>query len=176
MMKLWDRQPNETAAAFAAFCLYRDIPQGERSIVAAAGKHRKSGGRASARNWEVWSSRYDWVNRAAEHDSELASRRRERRARELERAQDDIAAMARTALERIEERLERMDAEEIAPGQLPAWFKVASEIELKALGYEDHISLTGKDGGPLQVESNQAMPLPITIMPYKRVEEENTAD
>ena len=97
--------------------------------------------------------RNDWVNRAAEHDPDLASRRRERMARELERARDDVFTLARAALAKVAERIQGMDAKELAAGQIPSALKTLFELELKALGYEDRIELTGKDGGPVKVDT-----------------------
>ena len=57
-----------------------------------------------------------WVNRAAEHDSDLASRRRERMAKEVERAQDDAVVLIRAALDKVKERIEGMDPEELGGG------------------------------------------------------------
>ena len=101
-INLWDRQPGETAKAFSAFLLYRDLPAVDRSVVAARG--RKKGGK----QWERWCTSHDWVNRAAEHDSDLASRRRERMAKEMERAQDDMFTLARAALAKVAERIQGM--------------------------------------------------------------------
>ena len=98
-INLWDRQPGETAKAFSAFLLYRDLPAVDRSVVAARG--RKKGGK----QWERWCTSHGWVNRAAEHDSDLASRRRERMAKEMERAQDDMFTLARAALAKVAERI-----------------------------------------------------------------------
>ena len=96
--------------------------------------------------------RNDWVNRAAEHDSDLASRRRERMAQELEWAQDDALILIRAALGKVAERIKGMDAEELAAGQIPAALRTLIELELKVLGYEDRVALTGKDGGPVKTE------------------------
>ena len=97
--------------------------------------------------------RNGWVNRAAEHDSDLASRRRERMAQELERAQDDAVVLIKAALDKVKERIEGMDAEELAAGQIPAALRTLIELELKVLGHEDRrVALTGKDGGPVKTE------------------------
>ena len=96
--------------------------------------------------------RNDWVNRAAEHDSDLASRRREHTAKELERSQDDALILIRAALGKVAERIKGMDAEELAAGQIPAALRTLIELELKVLGYEDRVALTGKDGGPVKTE------------------------
>ena len=86
--KLWERQPGETAKAFHAFDHLRTLSELDRSIPAARAACRYQCGisPASSRQWHGWSTKYQWFNRAADHDSDLASRRRERRAKELERA------------------------------------------------------------------------------------------
>ena len=144
---LWERQSGETARAFSAFCHYRDLPAVDRSVAAAWG--RKLGGK----QWERWCTSHDWVNRAAEHDSDLASRRRERMAQELDRAKDDASVLIRAALAKVAERIQGMDAEELAAGQIPAALRTLIELELKVLGYEDRVALTGKDGGPVKVDT-----------------------
>ena len=96
--------------------------------------------------------RNGWVNRAAEHDSDLASRRRERMAQELDRAKDDASVLIKAALDKVKERIEGMDAEELAAGQIPSALRTLIELELKVLGYEDRVALTGKDGGPVKTE------------------------
>ena len=96
--------------------------------------------------------RNGWVNRAAEHDSDLASRRREHTAKELERSQDDALILIRAALAKVAERIKGMDAGELAAGQIPAALRTLIELEFKVLGYEDRVALTGKDGGPVRTE------------------------
>ena len=149
---LWERQPSETAKAYAAFLLYRDLPAIDRSVAAAREGHKKDI-KGTFRQWSGWSMRNGWVNRAAEHDSDLASRRRERMAKEMERAQDDMFTLARAALAKVAERIKGMNPEDLAAGQIPAALKTLFELELKALGYEDRVELTGKDGGPVKVET-----------------------
>ena len=85
MPNLWDRQPGETPKAFAAFLLYRDLLAIDRSVSAAREGQQKDK-KGTLRQWNGWSMRNGWVNRAAEHDSDLASRRRMRRGEALERA------------------------------------------------------------------------------------------
>ena len=92
------------------------------------------------------------MNRAAEHDSDLASRRRERMAKEVERAQDDAVVLIRATLDKVKERIEGMDPEELSAGQIPAALRTLIELELKVLGYEDRVAVTGKDGGPVKTQ------------------------
>ena len=150
-MKLWERQPSETAKAYAAFLLYRDLPAIDRSVSAARERHQRDT-KGTLRQWKGWSMRNGWVNRAAEHDSDLASRRREHTAKELERSQDDALILIRAALAKVAERIKGMDAKELAAGQIPSALKTLFELELKALGHEDRVALTGKDGGPVKTQ------------------------
>ena len=152
-MNIWERQPSETPKAFAAFGLYLNIPPLGRSVRAAVESFRQNGGKASVRNWETWSSLYNWRNRAAEHDSDLASRRRERMAQELEWAHDDAFVLIQATLAKVKERIEGVDPEELSAGQIPAALRTLIELEFKVLGYEDRVVLTGKDGGPVKVET-----------------------
>ena len=157
MLNLWDRQPGETPKAFAAFCIYRDLPAVDRSIVAAVAQQRENGGKAPVRNWETWSSLYNWRERGLASDSDLASRRRMRRGDALERAQDDIANMSRAALAKLLPLLQPTDAAGLDPyqiplSQIPSWLRTLADLQLKSLGYEDSIALTGKDGGPVKTE------------------------
>ena len=113
--KPWERQPGETAKAYAAFLLYRDLPAIDRSVKAARDRQQRDK-KGTLRQWNGWSMRNGWVNRAAEHDSDLASRRRERMAKELERAQDDGVMLLRATLAKVAQRIEGLDAEEMAAG------------------------------------------------------------
>ena len=152
MNKPWERQPGETAKAYAAFLHYRDLPAIDRSV-AAARERQERDRKGTLRQWNGWSMRNGWVNRAAEHDSDLASRRRERVAKELERSKDDAVLLIRAALAKVAERIQGMDPEELATGQIPAALRTLIELEFKALGYEDRVALTGKGGGPVKVET-----------------------
>ena len=118
-MTEWDIQPGETAKAFHAFSHYWDIPPADRSIDAAHSVHMQTckgyqryTKRASS-IWKNWSTKQDWVSRAASHDADLSERRRERRAAELEQAQDRAATLARSALLRLARRIKTMNIDEI---------------------------------------------------------------
>ena len=141
----WERQPGETAKAYAAFLHYRDLPAIDRSVAAAWG--RKQGGK----QWERWCASHDWVSRAAEHDSDLASRRRDRMEKALDRAKDDAGVLIRAMLAKVAERINGMDAEDLAAGQIPAALKTLIELELKALGHEDKMGL--KHEGTIEVSA-----------------------
>ena len=61
--------------------------------------------------------------------------------------------LVRAALAKVAERIQGMDAKELAAGQIPAALRTLAELEFKSLGYEGRVSLTGKDGGPVKVDA-----------------------
>ena len=156
----WNIQPSETAKAYHAFGHYRDMSPGDRSIDAAYREHVKhceqgqTRGKRAAGFWQSWSTKHDWVSRATAHDADLSHQRRQRRAKELEEAQDRAAKIARSALDRLEERLKAIDVEQIPAAVLDRWLKTLTDVELKALGHQDKVALehSGKDGGPIQTD------------------------
>ena len=147
--KPWERQSGETAKAYAAFLLYRDLPAIDRSVRAAREGHKKDI-KGTFRQWSGWSMRNGWVNRAAEHDSDLASRRRERMAKELERSMDDAVTMVGAFKAKVRERIESMESGELMSGQIPAALTRLFELEWKALGMEDNLNL--KHDGRIEVD------------------------
>ena len=159
-MTEWDIQPGETAKAFHAFSHYRDMPPADRSIDTAHAEHlarcegRKRRGKRGSNRWQNWSPKHDWVSRAAAHDADLSRKRRDRRARELEEAQDRAAKIAHSALDRLDERLQTLDIMQIPAAVLDRWLKMLTDVELKALGHQDKVALehSGKDGGPIQTD------------------------
>ena len=159
-MTEWDIQPGETAKAFHAFSHYRDMPPADRSIDTAHAEHlarcegRKRRGKRGSNRWQDWSPKHDWVSRAAAHDADLSRKRRDRRARELEEAQDRAAKIAHSALGRLDERLQTLDIMQIPAAVLDRWLKTLTDVELKALGHQGKVALehSGVDGGPIQTD------------------------
>lgn len=90
----WDRQPGESARAFAAFCVYRD-DGAKRSLAAVAHKTGAKLGQISG-----WSGRQRWVSRVEAYDAHM--NRLEQAARE-----QALEAEARKWAERRLEQRER---------------------------------------------------------------------
>ena len=143
----WDNQPGETAKGFHSFTHYRDLPPHARSIDSAYAEHRRecegkeSTGKGRAKNWHKWSTANDWVARAQAHDADLSRRRRERRAADLEAAQDRAAILARAVLSRVALRFLNLDIAEIPVAVLDRWVKTLTDVELRALGHQDRVAV-----------------------------------
>lgn len=94
----WERQPQESAKAFAAFRISRDLPPWERSLRRAAEKIVRRSKRARSLNGtlrllERWSSRCGWVERAVAWDEEQDRLKREAElAERLARVRERVRA------------------------------------------------------------------------------------
>jgi hypothetical protein len=92
---LWERAEGESAKAFEAFSIYRDLPLDERSLSAVAERLRKSKNLCAR-----WSTQYQWVARVnvwSDHQDEmkrklLAQEREKTLERQLQ--QNRIASQA----------------------------------------------------------------------------------
>ena len=149
-MELWEQQENETATAFAAFAIYRDLGLGIRSVAKVGQQLGKS-----KTLIERWSSQWNWVNRCRVYDQELDRMIRERHMSELYAARDRHALLASEVQEKVLQRLESMSAEEIPVPILAQMLKVATDVELRALGDslgKTQTEITGPSGGPIQAE------------------------
>lgn len=112
---LWERLPNESARAYAAFVIYRDMGA-VRSLDKAyhhATGQQESGKRAPGR-WTQWSVQHQWSDRAAAWDAMLRSRelaqREAAQAAEAERWAARRAAEAEREWAFAEQLMERARA------------------------------------------------------------------
>ena len=146
----WEQQDNETATAFAAFVIYRDLGLGIRST----GKVSQELGKSTALIHR-WSSRWNWVSRCRVYDQELDRLIRERHMSELYQARDRHALLAWEVQEKVLERLANMSVQEIPVAMLAQMLKIATDVELRALGDSlgrTQTEISGPSGGPIQAE------------------------
>jgi hypothetical protein len=129
----WGRARDESAKAYAAFVVYRDLGP-ERSLRVAAGRLGKS-----ARLLKRWSSRHRWQERVASWEEEQAARAAETSREAGEEAQERWArnseqivkvAMAgvRSLMVRDAETGEVRFDERLKPGEIAALIGVAYRI------------------------------------------------
>lgn len=138
----WERQPGEPARAFAAFCLYRDMPAHERSLRAVAERLSSKGsgrGRRSTRPLERWSTRWRWVERARAWDDEQDRIAREAQLRAVQEMRERHAREAMALQSKALERLRQMDPAELSPRDVLWYFVEAAKLERLARGEPDAI-------------------------------------
>ena len=164
--KPYERKPNESAKAFAAFSTYAELGA-KRSLAAVGQALGKSQGLI-----ERWSRRHDWVTRVRVYDGHLAAVQREtaeaqmrakadewmRRQQELREQEwavhDDCIRAGKEALKRFHENVRRG----ATLGDVSRIFEVGSKIGRLASGLAtDRTEVTGEDGGPVQLELSAAL-------------------
>lgn len=124
----WFRQKGESRQAYAAFQVYRDMGKARTTFKVAdkVGKHHSLMRR--------WCTRWHWVDRADAFDTneefELLTAEREER---IKMRRED-AKIARRVKDKVAERLETINVNQLSPNVLIRWFKVAVEVERLSLG------------------------------------------
>lgn len=114
--------------------------------------------------WYWWSSKFDWGEAADEYDLEQDERMLRRRRTEFDEMLDRYARVARSVMGIAAERMLKMsmDGEDIRIQDIPAWVRLAHDIESTALGVgiretTDRIGASGPLGGPVPVEFRLVM-------------------
>jgi hypothetical protein len=145
MSDAWERAKGESAKAYAAFCVYRDLGS-ERSLRKMANEGECG---ANVGQLERWSSRWKWVNRAAAYDDELD--RQTRRVNEKERKQMVIrhTRISMLAQDTITDQLEKLLADvqadpkkRLMPTELARLMHEAVAIERLSRGEPTEIGKT----------------------------------
>jgi hypothetical protein len=99
--ELWDRLENEPERAFRAFESYRNLPSGERTLIAAYRQHVGNPDAVKPSDtWSRWFNEFGWRERARAHDGHL-DRIRER---SMEKAIEEEAERQAREAERIRYR------------------------------------------------------------------------
>jgi hypothetical protein len=150
-LKLWDRRADESAAAFAKFEIYRDLPAVERAVNAPYARHSGRDRPKAPGSWYELAARFEWEERARAWD--LEERRaceralRERRLGMLvetadlgealrKRAAEALKLLRATRDEWVEEggkRIRRVSSN-LSPDQIMRMLKVGADLECFALG------------------------------------------
>lgn len=144
---IWERQPGETARAYAAFCRYRAMAPQDRSlrrlaqdIVETSTKPRRVAG--VFRTLADWSSRYRWVERVAAWDDACEQ---EARAADLAARQAMHERHLQTltlAQARLLERLQTFDLTELAPAEALRLTYEAIRLERMLRGEPERLDAT----------------------------------
>jgi hypothetical protein len=120
----------ESAKAFAALCVYRDLgPQRSLAVVA----------RSLAKSTTLvarWSSQWSWVERVAAWDAQTAQRIATAQQDDLVEMADRHGRIARALLGKVVSALVAIDPTEIGPSGLVRMFEagVKAERESRAVG------------------------------------------
>lgn len=164
--KVWERLEKETPKQYEAFCTYRDMGT-NRSIRAVAEKLGKSEQLMSR-----WSSKNNWVFRAAEWDDEQERNEREIAQKEMEK---EIRLMRKRQAEtgkymqvKAMKALSKLPIEDMKAGEISKLIDVGAKLERTARGDVGEV-IEERDGG-------QAAPAVTFYMPSNGRDEPKEED
>jgi hypothetical protein len=156
----WERLTGESSAAFAAFCAYRDFGA-ERNIKRAAeAQCQQQGcqqqgcnnqGQDTAltskryRAWRAWSMQFKWVQRAADFDRYVDRMKQAELRKSIEEQGKAQRRIAGKMNQKVEKKIDLMDAADLSTGAVPVWLEAASKVDREAA-----LLLLGQDTGERQ--------------------------
>lgn len=119
----WERQAGESAKAFEAFAIYRDMGI-ERSVRKVAQRLNKSVALIAE-----WSSKKDWVERCRAWDAEQDRIARLEQIKSIKAMRNRHAGMAKAMIVKAGRALNRIPDDEIKPSDISRMIEVASKLE-----------------------------------------------
>lgn len=119
----WERQQGESAKAFEAFCIYRDMgyERAQRKVAKELGKSNALISR--------WSSKYEWTKRCAAWDTEQDRLNRIQQQKDIAKMRKTHAAIASSMLVKAAQALQKMQPEDIKPQDVARMVDIASKLE-----------------------------------------------
>lgn len=136
----WERQQDETSKAYEAFSVYRDLGT-NRSITKTAQTLNKN-----RTTIAEWSTKYEWVKRAAAWDSEQDRIARQAQVEEIKKMRKRHADIANAMLIKAAQALKNIPQDEIKPGDISRMVDVASKLERISRGDVGEV-IEERDGG-----------------------------
>jgi hypothetical protein len=132
----WQQQPGESAKAFYAFVIYRNLEPEERSLQRVVSECNKSVSLIGR-----WSSRWGWVERAAAWDDYQEMRRLEKRIEERRAIDEAHLKIIRAARSKAITALTEIDPSQLARNlsELRMWITELMRLERLILGEPEPI-------------------------------------
>ena len=121
--ELWERQEGESAQAFQAFAVYRDMGA-ERSLVKVAQKLGKS-----KALMERWSSRWQWGVRVEAWDDEMDKCTCRELQKGIAEMRKNHVGIAKAMLVKALQALQKIPTDEISPRDVSNMVDVAAKLE-----------------------------------------------
>lgn len=145
--ELWERQPNETAKAFEAFVIYRDMGV-NRSIRKAAQTLNKA-----VTTLAEWSTKHEWVKRVAAWDAEQDRIARNELVAEMASTRKKQRKQAQRMQEKGMELLESISIGDAKLSEIVSLLKAGMEQERIAIGDVGEVieERSGEAASPVQI-------------------------
>lgn len=136
---VWEKRPDESAKAYAAFSAYMRLPPDNRSIQKALKTTYGTINVNKLRVWQRWCSAYSWVMRADAWDAEVYRTTRNEHIQAIKDMNDRAIKIAKGLQQKAIERLRQMDMAELSPDQIIRYVQVGISMERLALGQPTEI-------------------------------------
>jgi hypothetical protein len=148
----WDQQPRESSRQYQRFLHYRDLGR-MRSLTAVNKLLTGLGDKLTYGTIRIQSHLYRWAERAQAYDRHQDDLDRERVVQARRDMIDRHQRVASALLTKALTALRTTEPEDLDPADIVRWVKLATDIEIRALGEPSHtIAVTGPAGGPIQTE------------------------
>jgi hypothetical protein len=144
MTAFWDRQPGESAKAYQAFCLYRDLGPGRSLDQASRAYHQRQRGQGDGAHAghksrasgtiRAWAERWHWSARASASDRELEEAKRRQQVAAVQEMAERHAKEAVMLQGKAVERLRQLRPEELKPREVLSFLIDAAKLERLARG------------------------------------------
>jgi hypothetical protein len=146
----WERLPGESAAAYGAFCVYRDCGA-ERNIRRAVEADGKDAAKREKRYrvWRNWSAAFRWRERAADYDRYTEKLKLTELRKSIEAAGEKRRTITGKMLDVVGRKLDLMDPADLTHGAVAEWVETAIRAGRET---EDLMAKNGGKTGFLQGE------------------------
>lgn len=159
----WEPIVDESARAFSAFVVYRDLGPTRSLAKVRSGWGQMTGDLGvnlgqppSAKSIETWSARNSWVIRASSFDKHMARVHVAKLEEGRRLAAEQELEMSDRVFKKISTRIDTLNWAEADFLDLRRMAETFGRIRRLALGAPtESVQVTGKDGGPLQVDYSQ---------------------
>jgi hypothetical protein len=131
----WERLVGESAAAFAAFCVFRDFGP-ERNIRKAVDSAEKDEAVRARRYrvWRNWCGQFRWRERAADYDRYIERLKQAEMRKTIEAQGEMHREVTGKMLSVVSKKLDLMDPAELTQGNITEWVETAIRAEREAAG------------------------------------------
>jgi hypothetical protein len=131
----WVQLTGETSLAYSAFCAFRDMGA-ERSIRKAVETAEKEKSKWDKRYnvWRNWATLYRWRERAADYDRHIERLKQTELRKTIEEQGEKHREVTGKMLDVVKKKLETMNPEDLAQGNVTDWVQTAIRAEREAAG------------------------------------------
>jgi hypothetical protein len=131
----WVKLDAETALAYSAFCVFRDLGA-ERTIRKAVEITEPDKNKWERRYnvWRGWASDYRWRERAADYDRHIEKLKLGELRKTIEAQGEMHRATTRKMFEVVQKKLDTMNPEELTQGNVTEWVQTAIKADREAAG------------------------------------------